>query len=479
MPCEIEFKLEIDPEAAERVLRRSWLCQGCDEAKPQLSVYFDTADGEIRRRGFTLRVRSVGNRFFQTVKTLAAGAGLFERGEWEYEIGGIELDRECLARTPLAHFETAKLDQIIRSEVTRRSCRIASDGSEIQIDYDEGEISAGGRSQHISELELELLDGDPSIALKLARKIADAEPVKLGVMSKAERGFALAEGRLGRVFKAEPVAVRPGMTVAEGFAAIAAACVRHFRLNEPLVISKRSPEALHQSRVALRRLRAAFWLFRTAISDSEFVLLRDELRWFTRTLGDARNLDVFLLQQEHSDSDLRRLKRQREEAYDLVVEAMDSRRCRLLMLNIIGWSSLGEWRAQAIADRPIEPYVSRRIDRLWARLVHARHLAHLGEEERHRLRIQAKKLRYALEFVTGLHINQRERQKKFAKSIEDLQETLGQLNDLAVARTLVTVDEWPIQLHEPNEAERALLHDAGRSLDHLRDTGAYWREEEE
>jgi len=478
VPREIELKLEIAPEAAKRLLVESWLCDGHSEAQPQLTVYYDTADGEISRRGFTLRVRSVGDRYIQTVKTLAAGAGLFERGEWEYEIGGIELDPQCLARTPLAHFESAELQQFVRSEVTRRSCRVDSDGTEIQIDYDEGEISAGGRSQHISELELELLDGDPSAALKLASRIADSEPVKLGVMSKAERGFALAHGRLGKVFKAEPVAVRPGMTVAEVFATIVSACVRHFRLNEPLVISKRSPEALHQSRVALRRLRAAFWLFRTATSDCEFVLLRDELRWFTRKLGDARNLDVFL-QGEHTQSERRRLEHQREEAYDRVVEAMDSRRCRLLMLNLIGWSSLGEWRDQAIADRPIEPYVRRRIDRLWTKLVNARHLSHMGEEERHRLRIQAKKLRYALEFVAALHLNQRERQKKFAKSIEDLQETLGQLNDLAVARTLVSADAWPIELHEPDEAERALLHDAGQSLDHLRDTGAYWRDAEE
>jgi inorganic triphosphatase YgiF len=475
VPREIELKLEIDPEAAGRLLAESWLCDGRCKTQPQLSVYYDTVDGEIRRRGFTLRVRSVGNRYVQTVKTVAAGAGLFERGEWEYEVGGIELDRECLSRTPLAHLESVKLERIIRSEVTRHSCRVVSDGSEIQLDYDDGEISAGGRSQRISELELELLDGDPSTALKLARKIGDREPVKLGVMSKAERGFALADGRLGKVFKAEPVAIRPGMAIAEGFAIIVAACVRHFRRNEPFVISKRSPEALHQSRVALRRLRAAFWLFRTAISDSEFVLLRDELRWFTRKLGDARNLDVFL-KREHPESERRRLERHRDEAYDRVVEAMESRRCRLLMLDIVGWSLLGEWRTQAIADRPIEPYVSRRIDRLWAKLGHARHLAHMGEDERHRLRIQAKKLRYALEFVAALHFDQRERQKKFAKGIEDLQETLGQLNDLAVARTLVAADSWPIELHEPDEAERALLHDAGRSLDHLRDAGAYWRE---
>ncbi|HEX3424367.1 MAG TPA: CHAD domain-containing protein [Sphingomicrobium sp.] len=475
MPHEIELKLEIDPSAAERLLVEPWLCGAGCEAKPQLSVYYDTADGELRRRGFTLRVRSVGDRYFQTVKTLGSGAGLFERGEWEYETSGIEIDRESLARTPLAHFESAELELVVRSEVTRRSCRVRANGPEIQLDYDEGEISAGGLSQRISELELELIDGDPSGAVKVARRIAEREPVRIGVMSKAERGFALADGRLGRVFKAEASSVRPGMTVAEGFTTIVAACIRHFRLNEPLVISSRRPEALHQARVALRRLRAALWLFRTAIADSDFALLRDELKWFTGKLGDARNLDVYL-QREHPESERRRLEHQREEAYDRVLEAMDSSRCRLLMLDIAGWSAIGEWRMQAIADRPIEPYVSRRIDRLWAKLAQARHLSHMSEDERHQLRIQAKKLRYALEFVAPLHLNRQEHQKKFGKSIEDLQETLGQLNDLSVARTLVTMDAWPIELHEPDEAERALLHDAGRSLDHLRDTGAYWRE---
>jgi inorganic triphosphatase YgiF len=475
VPREIELKLEIDPGSADRLLEQAWLCDDRSEAQPQTSVYYDTANGELRGHGFTLRVRSAGDRYFQTVKTLSAAAGLFERGEWEYEVSGLEIDRQCLARTPLAHFQSAELEPIVRSEVARRSCRIEADGAELQLDYDEGEMSAGARVLPISELELELLDGDPSEAFRLARRIADREPTKLGVMSNAERGFALSDGRLGKVFKAEPVGVRPGMTIADGFATIVAACIRHFRLNEPLVISRRTPEALHQARVALRRLRAALSLFRTAIADAEFVLLRDELRWFTGKLGDARNLDVFL-ERKHSTSHRARLEHEREEAYDRVVEAMDSRRCRLLMLDIIGWSTLGEWRSHAIAERPIEPYVSRRIDRLWTKLRHARHLSHLDEDERHRLRIQAKKLRYALEFVAALHSGERERQKKFAKGIEDLQETLGQLNDLAVARTLVMADVWPIELHEPDETERALLHDAARSLDQLRDTGAYWRE---
>src|SRR4030095_3700626 len=146
---------------------------------------------------------------------------------------------------------------------------------------------------------------------------------KLGVMSKAERGFALASGKFGKVVKAEPVPLRADMNVAEGFATIVSACLRHFRLNESLVIEQREVEALHQTRVAMRRLRSAFTLFRPAISDEEFEDIRDELRWFTRELGAARNLDVYL-ERDIPDGDRQRLELKREQAYDGVITAMDS-----------------------------------------------------------------------------------------------------------------------------------------------------------
>jgi inorganic triphosphatase YgiF len=475
MPSEVELKLEVDPGAAGMLLKEPWLCNGRCATLPQVSTYYDTPDGKVRRHGFTLRVRSVGNRFFQTVKTLGGNVGLFDRGEWEYEVNGAEIDRECLARTPLAQFEDAELAPVIRSKVNRSSCRIDSESSEFQLDYDEGEMTAGRRHLDVSEMELELIRGEAVAAFTLARRIAEEVPVKIGVMSKAERGFALADGRLGKAFKAEPVGVRPGMTIAEAFAAIVSACIRHFRLNEPLVIAERSPEALHQARVALRRLRAAFSLFRSALNDPGSMRLRDELRWFTRQLGDARNLDVFL-QRDIEEADRQRLQHERELAYDRVIGALESKRFRLLMLDLVAWSAFGEWRSEATAGRPIEPYANHRIDRLWAKISHARRLTHMGEHQRHRLRIQAKKLRYALEFVAALHTGEQARQKKFAKAVEDLQETLGQLNDLTVARKLVALDSWLIELHEPDEAERALLHDAGRTIGHLRDTGAYWRD---
>jgi triphosphatase len=474
MSHEIELKLELAPEAAERLMKQPWLLGAECKSQQQLSIYYDTPDGLLRQRGYSLRVRTVGERFIQTVKSLDGGAGLFDRGEWESGISGPEPDRGELASTPLAELPLDGLQPIIRSEVTRTTCRLRRAGAEVELAVDNGKMTAGDRGADITELEIELLRGEPEAAVALARRIAGEVPVRLGVMSKAERGFALADGKLGKVIKAEPVPVDADMTVAEGFATIVSACVRHFRLNEPLVIEDRRMEALHQSRVAMRRLRSALSLFRTAVADDRFEHIRDELRWFTNQLGDARNLDVYL-QRDLPHDKRRPLERKREQAYDSVIAAMESQRFRQLMLDLIAWAALGDWRLHATAERELEPYMTKRIDRLWAKVDDSEDLSRMDDGQRHRLRIEIKKLRYALEFAEALHHHESERQKRFGKAVEDVQEALGHLNDAVVARTLVTADAWPIEPPEPSPEERASLQEAEQALHHLGKIGPYWR----
>ncbi len=84
------------------------------------------------------------------------------------------------------------------------------------------------------------------------------------------------------------------MTAAKAFQHIVQTCVRQFRLNENLLSDGRQPEALHQVRIALRRLRSAFSIFRAMLDQDVSPGLRDELRWLASELGEARNLDVLL-----------------------------------------------------------------------------------------------------------------------------------------------------------------------------------------
>jgi inorganic triphosphatase YgiF len=342
----------------------------------------------------------------------------------------------------------------------------------MQIDLDHGSITADERTDEFAELEFELIDGPPASLVVAAGRLSDHVPVRLGVLTKAERGFMLASGTLGRVTKSAPVHVGPEMTVAEAFELIVHSCIKHYRLNEPLALHGNA-SALHQSRVAMRRLRSAFALFRPAIEDVEYQHLRHELRWFTAQLGDARNLDVYL-ERDLDHEERSRLIRKREKAYDDVADAMNSHKFRRLLIEIVGWIAVGAWRTGKLANRPLTSFVNRRLDRLWASIASDKDIASMDEETRHRVRIQSKKLRYAIEFVQGLYPHARIAEKRFASAIEDLQESLGKLNDIATARTIAVVpanDGWLIGSFE----ERRQLLTAEHALREVMRVGRFWR----
>ena len=476
MNHEVELKLEIAPEDARGLREQPWLGRAARKTEQQLSTYYDTQTGKLRTEGYSLRVRTAGNRCIQTLKSMDGGAGLFVRGEWEHEIDGPDPDLERLSHTPAVNLGLEGVQPIIRSDISRTSCCLQHSGSEIEIDLDQGEIRAGDRRLPVSEVELELRRGHPEAVFAVAQKIAEEAPVRLSVLSKAERGFALAEAKLSEPAKAEPVAIRHGMTVAEGFATIINACLRHFRLNEPLVEETRSAEALHQARVAMRRLRSAHSLFRPLIRDRESARIGEEFRWSTGELGDARNFDVFL-QRRLTREQRRSLIEKREAAYDGVIAAMNSGRFRHLMLDLARWSALGEWRKDQRAEQPIEPFANHRIDRLWSKISDARHLRRMDHGDRHRLRIRVKKLRYAVEFVAALHVHERERQKQFGKGLEQLQDQLGLLHDMVVARSMAgtTAEEWLVLPAHPRREEREHVHAAAQALRRMRKVGPYWR----
>src|SRR4051812_45184644 len=96
-----------------------------------------------------------------------------------------------------------------------------------------------------------------------ARQIDDPAMTKLELAT--ENGRHLVKAGPGRVTKAPKAEVHPDMSVAEGFTAIVLSCLEHFRSNESAFVDERDPEALHQLRVATRRLRTALDLFRPVL----------------------------------------------------------------------------------------------------------------------------------------------------------------------------------------------------------------------
>jgi inorganic triphosphatase YgiF len=479
MAQEIELKFELKSEHVELLQKLPILAPAPAQAQPQLTVYYDSAKGNVRKNGFSLRVRSVNGCFVQTVKPLAPGAALFARDEWETAVESIEPDLDALTGTPLGDLVRArrlkKLVPVIRSEVCRTSWRLNQNGSAISVDLDEGAMVADGFSDSFTELELEILDGTQVDLLEAARAIADAVPLRIGVLSKAERGFALADGTLGKFSKSGPVAVKPEMSAADGLTVIVQSCLKHFRRNEPIVVAYRQPQALPQARVAMRRLRSAFSLFKPVAADEEYELLRQELRWFTNLLGEARNLDVYL-QRDDLGEVPPELLRQREQAYDVIVDALDSPRFLKLMFELVAWVATGRWRSGRKAQKPLLPFAGKRLHRMWSRVAYVGALASMDDTSRHELRIEVKKLRYGVEFFRGLYPHAAPAHKQFADSVEELQETLGQLNDIVTAQALATQLETVDAPDAATVAEvvHQLVAESERCLARLREIGPYW-----
>jgi len=286
------------------------------------------------------------------------------------------------------------------------------------------------------------------------------------------RTFALTGGITSAASKAEPVRVRCDMTVGQGFETIVCSCMRHYRLNSPIVMETRDTEALHQVRVAIRRLRSALALFRPAVADEEFKRFEAELRWLIAEFGDARNLDVFLERNLPPDQGSF-LNERRTDAYDRAIGAMDSNRARRLMADLVAWTTTGQWHTNARARMRFERFVNRRIDRIWLKVARSRRVARLNDKRRHKFRIRVKKLRYGLEFADAVHGCSRTK-KRFMKTLKHAQESLGCLHDIVTARSLVSLNSWLMTEELPARQERRLVRAADDAFTKLKKIGPYW-----
>jgi triphosphatase len=457
---EIELKLELDPSDATRIKRHlSRRSKAAKGARQKLvSVYFDTPDLRLRQHGLSLRVRRAGSKHTQTIKSNGPAAGLFDRAEWEQDITG-----------PLPDLTTAKntgLDSILNggaeslrpafeTRIERSHYRLTSGTSRIEVALDQGEVDTGDCRLPVCELELELAQGEPAELFRLARTLGEIAPVRLSVKSKWDRGYALAGNAADAVEKAADVHLTPTTPTAEAFRAIARNCLRQLVANEAPMVAG-DGEALHQMRIGLRRLRAAISTFKSLVADSECERIKAELRWISRKLSPARDLDILLaevlepLRQQHPDDAgvaglCRSFRRRRAAAHKRAVAAVQSPRCRTMVLQVAEWIEAGRWSTDADdllrvrREQPISVLAAEELTRRRKRIrKRSKLLAELSAPERHALRIRAKKLRYASEFFADVFPGNKnaKRCKAALSSLKELQDALGALNDIATREAL-------------------------------------------
>lgn len=162
------------------------------------NIYFDTRDLALRRLDMGLRIRRSDDFAEQTIKCRGEGlGGLHARPEYNGPVRG---ERPCLADFPasiwpqgedLAALQAALVPQF-RTDFLRRHWLIAWQGAEIELAWDRGEIVGQEGREAIDELELELKSGSPAALLALAERLGAMPGLRLGVQSKAQRGYRLA-----------------------------------------------------------------------------------------------------------------------------------------------------------------------------------------------------------------------------------------------------------------------------------------------
>lgn len=483
---EVELKLEITEAAAEQ-LKASPLLAGEHDCSHLRATYYDTPDRAVASAGFSLRIRSKGEERTQTIKADGpASSGLFMRSEWEAPVGGDApvLDHSTPLKALLGD-NVEGIAPVFEVDVERCTWNLVDGETEIELVMDRGQVHAGGRGELICELELELKRGSPAALFDFARKLDAAAPLRIGVLSKSERGYRLTKPAHS-AYKAERVRLDAEASAAAAFQHIAQSCLRQFRLNEALLVEHRNAKPLHQARVALRRLRSAFSLFKDLFEgDQQAGMLREELRALAGALGEARNLDVLL--ERASDGDLQaRLQLAREAAYARVEDTLDAQGTRALMLNLVEWLIDGAWlndaATQAARSELSREYAVQVLDHVRRKVKKGgRRLAKIDDEARHELRKDAKKLRYASEFFGSLFADKRSRKRyrRFIAALEDLQDQLGHLNDLATApdeiRKLELQDAVGVDVLLGHDTKPHLLDAAADAHEGLVDTKRFWR----
>jgi triphosphatase len=466
-PREIEIKL-ITPPGSFSVVRRSLPAQSARSRKSAkfVSVYFDTDKLDLHKHGLSLRVRHNGRRHLQTIKS-ENGEALGTRGEWERTVQSDLPDLEAAQDTPVAKVLGKKgirrgVRPIFETRITRTTYPIKIGDSLIEVAFDEGEIDTGRDSSPLSEVELELKRGQPSDLFRLAKTIAEKAPIELALISKAERGYRLVTGDELTAVKGAPVSLRPDMATREAFRAIARACLRQLVDNLP-ALRKGDSEALHQARVALRRLRAALSLFTDIVRVSSTDAVKNELKWITNEFGPAREMDVLWARADatakeaqalEADAELDglpaledELAQRRQRAFRRARAAIDSARFRMLLIDLAAWIEVGEWLSmddplqRAQSELPIERFAASALDQRWKNaLKRGRKLRSLDPIRRHKLRIAVKKIRYASEFFVGVFPGSKANRKRKAllDTLKPVQDCLGELNDITVHQHLTS-----------------------------------------
>lgn len=414
------------------------------------TTYYDTWDHRLLSSRLSYRLRLNGENWTATVKANGSSeGGLHSRTEFNAIVHNPIPDIGPFLDTPIG----PRLEEVLAGEKllpifgTRFDRHIfdllAPDGSEIELAIDDGEIVAGEMRQQLLELELELKSGTSLALIRLGAELAKKFPLLPEQDSKLHRAVLLA-GIDNSLSTDQPVS--SPINKSSAHAPVHASLRRQtvHQIHQVITAQKAfladpvNPETLHDLRISLRRLRVLVSFAKPILPAEDVVDWQAGLRQWSNSLGPTRDLDalyetwLLLVRQLPSHPDpmsqsltavfLEKRAQEIDEVYKLISKGFSTP----LLLGLWAWTA--EWVDQdSQTSTELLPFVAGRLKNWLKQLMEAGDQLDLSNEIAvHELRIQGKKIRYALDAFAPILFD---RTANLIKRLKSLQDNLGSLRD--------------------------------------------------
>ncbi len=465
IPAELEAKLLASGEGTLRAIARlAQIGDYCVTVRDTVrlhSLYLDTNELALARQGIALRLRRCGRRWEATIKWEGSSdQEIHERPELTVPLRGrprtpFELTQPELYEHLAARVAGRALRTVLVSDIRRTRLNVetidAEPGSEplVEIALDRVHLHGPQPDEPVTryyEVEVERIGGQRKDVVQIAGFLRTRFGLYPSTESKFARGIALLHHP--QWLGAAKIGLLEDDTVVSAARKVVGAQLEELRLQDPGTRRGDDPEALHDMRVATRRLRAALTIFGAAFPPRLRSSLRDELKWLRGCLGGVRDVDVQLKRvadfcastpaslRTAVESYSRYLQRRRAEYRKEMVEILHSPRYFALLERLEKFSIGSMPVSDDAALRAVGGLAADAVATAYQR-VRKRGRKVQEEptpEDLHELRIRAKRLRYALEFCREL--TGREGRRAVRRLVR-LQDLLGAFHDAVVAADFV------------------------------------------
>ncbi len=434
------------------------------ETKTHIDTYFDTSDFAILRAGWTYRCRQSGDRSTLNLKSCGSQHGdVFVREEVDQPLPRtVSPGSNALPPGPVQK----RIDSIVDgkrkrklfSVMSRRRVyavsRTGNSPVRIELDLDRTRITASKKMQQAPgtfrfvELELEHEAGDAGAVAELATVLRERVQLVPSQFSKFDRGLQAAGLSIADARRKHREA---GLTGTDPFLDLLYRHLQHHtdRLREfqPLALEGLHPEGVHKMRVAIRHFRALLRIYAPIFASAGGAQLDQELRWLSAQLGRARDADVCEMAIRDFNASLpvaaaaaaapyaEHLRDTTVAAYANLAEVFACERYAVLLDSMQQFvtdgpddairEQLGQLSVSDAADRDVHPAAKKMLKR------GDKIAAGAPARRWHKLRIQAKRLRYLVDFFAVAEL------MRWGPSVVELgklQDLLGDHQDAITSR---------------------------------------------